>query len=324
MSKTRGRFWPWLGRGLRNLLLRNFWLKLVSLVFAVGFYTFIHSAQNVQRTVQVDLTQFLPPKSADRQLMTQIPDRISVTVAGPSSELQGLRGDDLGPVAMDLTDGKRRQFLFDASMLNLPPRVTVQRIVPALLDLDWEDVVSRKIPVQVVRTGEPASGFEVTGEPEIEPADVEVSGPESVIAVIQFVRAVDFDVTGLAEGEYPRQLALDRPADIVAFDSSYDVNSVLVTMRIGRKLATRTFEKLKVEVVGLPRALTRPATVDVTVTGLPERVERLRPEALIPLVEIELSEEESQQPGSQYAEVLLTVPEAKVDVTPSKVLVKWF
>lgn len=311
------------GGFLRDLLLRNVWLKLLSLLFAVGFYAFIHSAENVQRTFMVDLTVYLPPASAKRQLMTQVPTRISVTLQGLAGQLSTLRGEDLGPIAMDLTEGTTRDFRFDESMLSLPPRVTVKRYVPASLPLEWEDIITRKIPVQVTRTGEPATGYEVQGEPEPDPAAVEVKGPESLLNVIQFVRAVDFDVTGLAAGEYARHLALDVPAELAQYDATFNVHSVLVTVRIGQQLETRTFSGLKVEVVGLPRATTVPPRVDVKVTGPPDRVTELRPEVLLPRVEVDTGDEELPATGSVYSEVLMDAGGLEIEVIPIRVLVKW-
>ncbi|MBW2529719.1 MAG: YbbR-like domain-containing protein [Deltaproteobacteria bacterium] len=322
MSRRRGRLRV-VGGFLRRALFRNFWLKLLSLLFAVGFYAFIHSAQNAQRTLMVDLTVFLPPPGADRQLMTQLPTRISVTVQGLKSQLDTLRGEDLGPIAADLTEGTPRDYLFDETMLNLPPRVTVKRFVPSSLDLVWEDIVGRKIPVQVTLVGEPEPGYEVQGEPEIEPRTVEVRGPENLVNVIQFLKVTDYDVSGLTEGDHGRQLAINPPEELDVYDATYDVSNVSVTVRVGQTLETRTFERLKVEVVGLTRAVTRPSVVDVKVIGPPDRVQLLRPELVLPWVELEFDGAEVPKKGSVYGEVQVNIPGAEVEVTPAKVLVKW-
>jgi hypothetical protein len=312
-----------LGSRVRQALFRNLWLKLLSLLFAVGFYAFIHSSQNAQRTLMVDLTVFLPPPGADRQLMTPLPNRVSVTVQGLKSQLDTLRGEDLGPIAADLTEATPRDFLFDEAMLNLPPRVTVKRFVPVSLNLAWEDIVGRKIPVQVMVVGDPEEGFEVKGEPKIEPRNVEVRGPENLLNVIQFLKVTDYDVSGLTEGDHARQLAIDPPEELAAYDATYEVSSVAVTVRVGQQLETRSFERLKVEVVGLTRAVTRPGVVDVTITGPPDRVAQLRPELVLPWIELEFDEGEVPPAGSVYAEVQVSMPGTEAQVTPAKVLVKW-
>ena len=71
------------------------------------------------------------------------------------------------------------------------------------------------------------------------------------------------DVSGLTEGAHPLKLPLDKPPNLV----SYDVEQVTATVEIAREQVKKSFPKLKVEVIGAPRATTRPQTVTVVVTG---------------------------------------------------------
>ena len=315
----RRRFWRAVGHGLRSALLRNFWLKLLSLLIALGFYGFIHGTQDAERTLAVPLITYMPPPNHQRQLMTQIPNTISVTVSGLKAQLDDIRGENVGPVPIDLIDGTSARFEFEPSMLNLPPRVTVKRIVPAVLDLKWEDIVVRRLPVQLSYGGELEPTLQLDGEPEIEPLDVEARGPASLLNVIHAVRAADFDLSGLGEGETVRELALERAPDLVR----WDVTSVVATARVGRKSASKTFERLKVEVVGLPRAVPRPALVDVTIRGLPEQVAKLHADAIVPRVELKKGAGDWAPTGSVLVDVVVSLPGLQADVMPAQVLVKW-
>ena len=49
----------------------------------------------------------------------------------------------------------------------------------------------------------------------------------------------------------------------------------------------------------------------------------LRPEVILPRVEVETSEEELPPTGSVYSEILVDVGGMEVEVIPIKVLVKW-
>jgi hypothetical protein len=138
------------------------------------------------------------------------------------------------------------------------------------------------------------------------------------VDVMQLARTAPFDVTGLTEGTYQRTLALDRPPKLV----TYDVDSVVATLEIGRELATRTFDR-KVEVVGVPRAKTMPTTVQVKITGAPEDVNAILPEAIVPRVEPRAGSVDTSQPGSAFLDVLVDVVRVKAEVNPPKVLVKW-
>jgi hypothetical protein len=313
------RFWRALGGGLYRLLFSNFWLKLFSALIALGFYAFIHGTQDAERTWAVPLITYMPPQGHDRQLMTQMPNTISVTVGGLKAQLDGIRGENLGPLPIDLTDGTRRRVDFEPGMLNLPPRVQVRRIVPAAIDLKWESIVTRPIPVRVELTGELPSSLEVDGEPEMAPDAVDARGPASVLGLIHAVRVADFDLRGLTEGETVRELAIERAPDLVAWNTA----SVVVTVRIARKTESRTFSNVKVEVVGMPRATARPASVDVTIRGLPEQVARIRPDSDVPRVEPRKAITDVGPKGSAYLDVQVSLPDLDVEVLPAQVLVRW-
>src|SRR5712675_49465 len=51
---------------LGETLVENLGLKVLSFAFALGLYAFIHSAQEAQRNLPVDVVAMPPPKSARR------------------------------------------------------------------------------------------------------------------------------------------------------------------------------------------------------------------------------------------------------------------
>ncbi|HSN97374.1 MAG TPA: CdaR family protein, partial [Candidatus Nanopelagicales bacterium] len=207
---------------IRTAILENFGLKVLSLAFALGFYAFIHGAENAQRTFSVSVVSVMPKEDLNRQLMTQLPTEVAVTLSGSRTQLDDLRADDLGTLQLDLRSGRVPYIELDPSMFHVPEGLVVEQIYPPRIDLRWDDVITRTIPVQVPRTGELAQGFEVKGTIAVDPASVKARGPQSIVEVMQYARTEAFDVTGLTEGAYRRTLALDRPPKLV----SYDVDSV--------------------------------------------------------------------------------------------------
>ncbi|XXX75349.1 CdaR family protein [Sorangium sp. So ce134] len=303
---------------LRSALLDNLGLKLLSITFALCLYAFIHGAENAQRTLMLSVVLILPPESSNRQLMTQVPNEVAVTVRGPRTQLDDLRAESLGTVRLDLRDGMKTRIDFDPSMVHMPTGLVVDQIYPPTIELRWDDVVARSIPVHVPRTGDAAQGFLVKGMISVEPPAVNARGPRSVVDVMQLARTAPFDISGLTEGTYQRQLALERPPKLV----TYDVDSVMATLEIGRELATRTFDR-RVEVVGLPRATVTPAVVQVRITGTPEDVGAVNPDSIVARVEPKAANLDLSQPGSDFLDVLVDVPRVTAEVNPAKVMVKW-
>ncbi|AUX26228.1 hypothetical protein SOCEGT47_067890 [Sorangium cellulosum] len=307
-----------LREALRLALLDNIGLKLLSLAFALCLYAFIHGAENAQRTMMLDVVAILPPDSSNRQLMTQVPNEVAVTVRGPRTQLDDLRAESLGTLRLDLRNGTVERIELESSMFHVPAGLTIEQIHPSTIELRWDDVVTRAIPVHVPRAGEAAQGFVVKGMVSIEPPMVNARGPRSIVDVMQLARSVPFDITGLTEGTYQRALALERPPKLV----TYDADNVMATLEIGRELASRTFDR-KVEVVGMPRLATRPATVQVRISGTPEDVATVNPETIIPRVEPKAANLDMTQPGSTFLDVLVDVPRVTAEVNPPKVFLEW-
>src|SRR5579862_513147 len=155
---------------LRASLTENLNLKLLSLVFALLLYSFVHGSQDAQRSLQVSVVALTPPDSANRELVTPIPAEIRVTVRGPRSTLDDVHADDVGSVQIDLRGGNETRVTFDPSSIPVPPGLRVEQIDPPAIDLAWEDRIVRDVPVEVGIVGAPAPGFVVKGAPSAEPS----------------------------------------------------------------------------------------------------------------------------------------------------------
>jgi hypothetical protein len=220
-------------------------------------------------------------------------------------------------VILDLTDAPEH-VVFNQKMVHLPEglRVEVEQFEPPSIDLKWEQRVTRDVPVQVSVVGAPADGFVVKGPLIPEPRTVKVRGPQSDVMVLQHVVADAFDVrTITSEGHYPRQLAIEKPNPRLKIDPQ----SVIVTVEVAREVAERVFQKLPVAVIGPPKGKTQPAEVDVRLVCPPDLVRSLRPEQIVPQVEV-TSKEPS---GSMSLPVAVRMDKCDAYITPREVVTRW-
>jgi hypothetical protein len=300
----------------RSLFTENLNLKLLSFAFALVLYSLVHDAQDAQRVVDVGVTIRVPPDSANRTLVSQSTTRVRVTLRGSRALLDDIHTDDLGTLQVDAHSGTEKEIALNAEMLHaLQPGVRVEEIDPPVLALQWEDEIVRDVPIEVSVAGSPSNGDVVKGVPVAEPTTVRVRGPKSEVITLQHARAEPFDVTGLGEGTYTRELAIDKRVSL-----SYDETEVKATITIGRELVERPFPRLPVVVIGPPKAHTNPTEVDVRLTCPPEILRALRPEQVVPQVEVT-----SKDPTGAVAHVPVEVSVDKCAalVTPDKVIVKW-
>jgi len=300
---------------LRALTTENLNLKLLSLAFALVLYGWVHGSQEAQRSLLLGVIALTPPENSTRELVTPIPAQIRVTVRGAKSTLDELHADDIGSVQIDLRSGSVTRLTFEPSMIPVPPGLTVEQIDPPAVDLTWEDRIQRDVPVEVGIVGTPASGFVVKGTPTSDPATVRARGPKSEVMVVQRARADAFDVTGLTAGKYTRQLAIERAPGRLA----YDVPSVAASVEIAREESERPFTRVPIALLGHAGAKAQPAEVDVRLSCPPEVVRALRPEQIVPRVQVASSADH----GTEALPVALAIDQCDVHMTPPNVIVRW-
>ncbi len=301
---------------LRLAVTENLNLKLLSLAFALVLYSMVHGGQDAQRSVSLDIDLLnMPPESANKILVNQSAQQVKLTIRGSRASLDDLHAGDVGSLQVDAHFGSEKRVNLDANLVHLPPGLRVEQMDPPFVELTWEDVLERDVPMQLSVVGTPAAGFVVKGVPKADVDRVRVKGPKSTVIVFQHARADSFDVSGLGEGTFVKQLALDKPPPRV----TYDLTSVRVTTEIAREIAERPFTKLAVAVVGVAKAHTQPAEVDVRLVCPPEVLRGLRPEQVVPRAEVK----STAATGSEALPVVVTVDKCVANVTPSTVVVRW-
>ena len=302
---------------IRALITENLNLKLLSFAFALVIYSLVHGGQDARRSIVVDLEAILPAESSDRVLVSSIPQSVRIFARGTNQTIDNLRASSVS-VVMNLAQEAPTHVTFEPKMVRLPEGVNVEieQFDPAFIDLKWEQRVVRDVPIQVSVVGTPADGFVVHGPLVAEPKAAKVRGPQSEVMVLQYVRAEAFDVRGLTEGSYPRQLAIERPSPRLRIEPM----SAIVTAEITREVAERVFQKIPVVVVGPPKGRAQPPEVDVRLVCPPDIVRSLRPEQIVAQVEV-TSKEPS---GSQSLPVEINIEKCEAYIQGSKeVIARW-
>lgn len=304
-------------RFVYDMFFENVALKLISVLCAMGFFMFIRGSERDEMRFDVGIAHTVPPDDARRILVKEPPSGVSVTLRGPRTQLESLPRD-LGLITLDLSTGHEKTIELTPAMVpNLPPGVEVVQLFPSRIDVRWDDIVSRSLPVQVESKGSLQRGYKLKGNLVIEPSTVTATGPRTIVELMQSARAGTFDLTDLHADE-ERAMTLELPPQGV----EYNTRSIGVLAEVVREELVVPFKSVRVEVVGPAKASTRPETVTVTVSGIAETVSAVETGQIVPRVELPEGVDLSK-PGSVMAKVLLDIPNTTVTVEPEKVLVKW-
>ncbi|MFW2387486.1 MAG: YbbR-like domain-containing protein [Polyangiales bacterium] len=267
---------------LRILFTENLGLKAGAIGIAILMFSLVHGAEDMERNVYVDVVVRPPPDAQDLILVTETPDRVRVRLKGSRARLNAIRQENLPPVDVKLKTRDEPRYYFEKEMFDLPTGVSVMQVVPPSLVFKWVPRAVRAVPVELYFDGKLAPGLEWAGEPEVFPETVEVDGPRDVVNSMRTVRSMEIDVSELEEGVVQRELSLVA----VPANTSFDAQTVLVTLRVQAKMKTRVISPLRVDAEGVvPRAI-RPRAVTARIRGPEALIDALNPASVLAIVNL--------------------------------------
>ena len=310
-------------KSLYRAVFGNFRLKLIALAISLVVWFYASSRLRDQIELSVPLNLEMP---AGYQLLAQTQDRVRMRISGPRFLIARLEKD----LAMskklseeDLKDG-RAIVAVTEDWLNIPESELVQlkvtRLFPARVTAYASSIGERMLPVRARLQGKPCEGFEIVDR-RVVPSQVRVRGPKRVIETLEYVETEEFWVSEIESN-------LEADVALVA-EKSYDLDGgvkVSVPLRLspGRvalRITVSPLEKerrfLQVPVVFLlasdfPYQVEigeEEASVTVVVSGLPQDVERLKPDSLVAYVDLRaLAKDKVGIAGSPYREPVNVLP----------------
>lgn len=178
-----------------KLITENWTLKLMSLVFALMLWFFIMGERRLEVNYRVPLElQNLP-----RELMVanEIPSMVDVRISGPRTLLMKVSPNDIS-ITVDLTglSPGLTSFRRLEERLNLPSGLRVTRLSPSFVDVRLERIQQKTVPISILLTGDPMSGFGV-GTVRAIPDQVAIEGAESELKNVTNVTTNEVDLSGV-------------------------------------------------------------------------------------------------------------------------------
>ncbi|MEM7136128.1 MAG: CdaR family protein [Myxococcota bacterium] len=304
-------------QAIRFFFTDNLGLKAGALGIAILMFSLVHGAEDMERNVYVDVVVQPPADAQDMILVTDIPDRVRVRLKGSRARLNAIRQETLPPVDLKLKSVEDPRYYFEKEAFDLPTGVTVLAVVPPSIAFKFVPKATRELPVELFLDGELPDGLEWAGEAEVFPGSVEVEGPRDVVNSMRTVRAMEVDVSSLDEGVTQRELPLVSPPA----NTTFEAQSVLVTLRVRPVMVERRLSRLRVETEGGDAASIRPRAVSLLIRGPQKVVDALDASAVSAFVDV--SAVGGEEPVSVPVEVRGLPEDVTVErVDPDDVLVQ--
>jgi YbbR domain-containing protein len=247
---------------IRQFLLRNFGLRVLSVLIAIGLWVFVNAGQHEAQTTLVVPVEYrgLP---TGLLVVNQHPDFVTLSVSGPRTLLSLLDSSRLA-VRLDLRgiSPGQAEFKITPDMFNVPRQTTIDRIAPSQITLDVDQIASRELPVRLSISGQVANGLAISSI-ELKPSLVTMTGPSHALRNLDAIDTMPFDVQGATE-PVSRYVQLEDVGDLIKLSTNW----VLATVKLQEVVSERQFRDVQVAVRNSDRKFDlRPARVAVTVRG---------------------------------------------------------
>jgi len=222
-------------------LTANLGTKLISLFFALFLWLVVTAQLEESQSFRVPLALSGIPDSLT--IIHEVPEHIEVTIKGPRFNFIKLRLFSRLRASIDLSLAKRGRMNIPLSsaILNLtenidPRDVTIDN--PKTLNLNFERVMTKSVPVKVAFKGEIPRDIIITGKPVLIPEKVIIRGAASIVSGITLLNTEEIDIKN-KKGMITQEVGLQLGGRNI----SVETDKVLLEMEISRK-AVRTLANI--------------------------------------------------------------------------------
>lgn len=248
---------------LRWLFLHNAGAKLLSLVMAFGLWFFVNSGErDTEMAVQVPVE--LRDRPPNVMLVSPRVDFIDLVVRGPRTLLNRIDPQRIS-ITLDLNGVRPGPAVFRivGDSLELPRGVTIVRMTPSEVTLEFAAVMRKRVPVHVAFAGKPPANLRVT-DTRVAPESVEVVGPAAEVGALKTAETDPVDLADAPAGLLEREVPLDVPGEFLSFSAAL----AHVQVRLEEPERTRTLSGVTIVVRNAAyQASVVPAKQQITVRG---------------------------------------------------------
>jgi len=224
---------------LRNLIFKNWGLKLFSLLLALILWTTLIPPEKIfsEKTLTISLETHNLPK--DMELVKKPTATIDVTIRAPNRYIDQITSTN-AIAELNLANASlfQEDYTLNESMISMPAgvRATVIKITPNTVNLKLEKSIEIMLDVEPDIIGDPIEGLKIE-RIEVDPAQVPIKGAESKVREDYKVRTTPIDISTLMQTtELEADLILPSPD--LRFATS--LTKVKVTIFIAEEEPART------------------------------------------------------------------------------------
>lgn len=197
---------------LRNWLLKNIDIKLLSLFLAIILWLYIASGENpiIENFFDASLNM---NNLGENLVVKEFPPTVSVGIKGPKDVINSISPHQIIGV-MDFSDINEAGIYKLKVEVIAPKRTEITRIIPSDIKVDLERVLTQIVEVEYSLIGIPEKEYSLADEPQLDPSKVKITGAQSILEKIKQIICT-IDISGIKDD-------LNKKIEVKALDANGD------------------------------------------------------------------------------------------------------
>ncbi len=209
-----------MGKYLENLIKKNFWLKLFSLVFAVIIWAYVvgGTKQDAVYTAGIAV-EHLPKGYA---VSNALPAKIHLKLRGSRIALMKLNKKIIFKINGYSLLAKKNTIILGSAYLNLPNGVKIIKIRPRIVPIIISRIITRYVKVLPVTAGTLPKGY-ILRSMEVFPQYVRVRGPRDIVGHLSVITTMKINLNNIGKNKL-LTVSLRKPTKLVKILYNKKVN----------------------------------------------------------------------------------------------------
>lgn len=197
---------------LRNWLLKNIDIKLLSLFLAIILWLYIASGENpiIENFFDASLNM---NNLGENLVVKEFPPTVSVGIKGPKDVINSISPHQIIGV-VDFSDINEAGIYKLKVEVIAPKRTEITRIIPSDIKVDLERVLTQIVEVEYSLIGIPEKEYSLADEPQLDPSKVKITGAQSILEKIKQIICT-IDISGIKDD-------LNKKIEVKALDANGD------------------------------------------------------------------------------------------------------
>jgi len=267
---------------------RNWGLKVISLVLAIGTWYYAVGEENIEVTRVIPLkVQMANAHMTVSEISTKV---VQVTLSAPRTLIVNLASQDIQAVhkiGPEIKTAGEYSFRLETVEVRVPNfQIRVMKIVPETVTVKLDELIVQKLELQPDFVGEPAIGYKLMiDELRMDPNAILAQGPKGVLEKMKSAKTEPIDLVGRIRS-FHRSAEVKLPPSVKAMSESL----VDISIPIREEFGEREFKDIPVRILRAPAASgvvdLSPDKVSFVLKGSKIYLEKLTPETLLVYVDL--------------------------------------